>query len=198
MQLSSQLAAALDEQRLVDRLVAHPHRRIVRVLEAQPPGDLLGRPPLLEPRLDLGTQGARDELCGLRPACSLIGTMVRLHGPVMRGTAVRPHLARDRGRRAAEPACDRADRLAGGQPAADLLTVAEREPVFARRPRDLARLALARTVRDALHGPKRAADLHRDLADRLAFPPERSGALALLERQVRCQGNLPVESAHGC
>ena len=37
MQLPAQLAAALDEQRLVDRLVAHPHHRIVWELDPQAP-----------------------------------------------------------------------------------------------------------------------------------------------------------------
>ena len=40
-QLPTELASALDIERLVDRLVAHLHHRIVRVLEAQAPGDLL-------------------------------------------------------------------------------------------------------------------------------------------------------------
>ena len=50
--------AALHEQRLVDRLVRHPHHRIVGDVEPQPPGDLLRRPPLLEPVLDLSPNKA--------------------------------------------------------------------------------------------------------------------------------------------
>ncbi len=93
VQLSSQLTPALDEQRLVDRLVAHPHRRIVRVLEAQPPGDLLGRPCLVEPELDLIAQrGAHDELGDLRPAGAARGPCVRLDGLVRGETSVRLHL----------------------------------------------------------------------------------------------------------
>jgi len=49
VQLPAQLAPALDEQRLVDGLVAHPHHRIVGELEPQPAGDLLRRPPFLQP-----------------------------------------------------------------------------------------------------------------------------------------------------
>ena len=45
LQLTAQRAAALDEQRQVDRLVRHPHHRILRVGQRQPPGDLLRRPP---------------------------------------------------------------------------------------------------------------------------------------------------------
>jgi hypothetical protein len=40
-QLASQQATALDEQRQVDRLVAHLHHRIVGELDAQLFGDLL-------------------------------------------------------------------------------------------------------------------------------------------------------------
>ena len=42
VQLAAQLAAALHEQRLVDRLVGHPHLRPVRELEAKHRRDLLG------------------------------------------------------------------------------------------------------------------------------------------------------------
>ena len=51
--------AALDEQRLIDRLVAHPHHRIVWELQPQPAGDLLGRPPLLQPLGHLGGEPTR-------------------------------------------------------------------------------------------------------------------------------------------
>ena len=44
-QLPTQLASSLDEQAFVDRLVAHPHHRIVGILKTQALGDLLGPPP---------------------------------------------------------------------------------------------------------------------------------------------------------
>jgi hypothetical protein len=44
-QLLFQAAAGLDIERLVDRLVGHPHLRIVREVEHQSPGDLLRRLP---------------------------------------------------------------------------------------------------------------------------------------------------------
>jgi hypothetical protein len=42
----AQLAPALDKEGLIDRLVAHPHHRIVWELDTQATSDLFGRPPL--------------------------------------------------------------------------------------------------------------------------------------------------------
>src|SRR6185437_12900152 len=42
--LPTQRAAALHIQRLIDRLVRHPHRHIVGEVELQPPGDLFRAP----------------------------------------------------------------------------------------------------------------------------------------------------------
>jgi len=42
VELFPKRSTALDEQRLVDRLVGHPHRRIIRIAKSQPRGDLLG------------------------------------------------------------------------------------------------------------------------------------------------------------
>ena len=50
-QLPAQRPAALHVERLVDRLVRHPHLRIVRELPPQPSRDLLRRPVLLQPGL---------------------------------------------------------------------------------------------------------------------------------------------------
>ena len=52
LQLTSQRAAALQEQRQIDGLVRHPHHRILRVGQRQPPGDLLRRPPHRQLGLD--------------------------------------------------------------------------------------------------------------------------------------------------
>ena len=51
-QLAPQCAPALDVQRLIDRLVRHPHLRIGRMIVAQPGRDLLGRPALAQQRLN--------------------------------------------------------------------------------------------------------------------------------------------------
>jgi hypothetical protein len=44
-EFAAELASALDKEGLVDRLVAHPHHRIVRELLAQAHRYLFGRPP---------------------------------------------------------------------------------------------------------------------------------------------------------
>jgi hypothetical protein len=51
-QLLAQRAASLHEQRQVDRLVRHPHLRLVGKRHRQPTRDLPGRPAQLELRLD--------------------------------------------------------------------------------------------------------------------------------------------------
>lgn len=50
------LAAVLDEQRLVDRLVANPHRGIACLLDPQPVGDFPRQPPCLQPVGELSGQ----------------------------------------------------------------------------------------------------------------------------------------------
>ena len=52
VQLLAERAAALHEQRLIDRLVRHAHLRVVGILLSQPPRDLLGRPSRLELAFD--------------------------------------------------------------------------------------------------------------------------------------------------
>ncbi len=77
VQLPAQLASSLDEEGLVDRLVAHPHHRIVWELPAQAPGDLLGRPPLLQPLRHLLGERRMGQLRGLGPPRLFIGAAVR-------------------------------------------------------------------------------------------------------------------------
>src|ERR1035441_9840615 len=108
-ELSAQLTAALDEEGLVDRLVAHVHRLVVGELDPETSGDLFGRPPLFEPHGDLRAERAGEELRGLRTTSACIGSMVRPHGSVVGTPAVRLHLTRDGRRRPAEPS--------GGRPA---------------------------------------------------------------------------------
>src|SRR3712207_223269 len=59
-QLTPQGAAALDVDRLVDRLVRHPHLRLIRELLAEPPSDLLGAVLAVESGLHLPTQPRVD------------------------------------------------------------------------------------------------------------------------------------------
>src|SRR3954464_9586591 len=54
-QLAGQRAATLHEQRLVDRLVGDPHRRIIGEVDPQPGGDLL-RAPCARPPAVLATR----------------------------------------------------------------------------------------------------------------------------------------------
>ena len=80
----AQLAPALDVEGLVDRLVAHPHHRIVWEVDAQAAGDLLGRPQLLEPALDLATkrgQAASLDGLGRRARSSAPGSRPRPDSP---------------------------------------------------------------------------------------------------------------------
>jgi hypothetical protein len=60
LQLPAERAAALDEQRQVDRLVRHPQHQILRGGQRQPAGDLLGRPPQGQLGLDHRPQPRLD------------------------------------------------------------------------------------------------------------------------------------------
>lgn len=122
-ELAAQVAAALHVQALVDGLVAHPHRLVVRELQAQPASDLARRPPLLEPRLDALEERPRCELGRFGGDGLGHAPLVRLHGPVA-GAAVRRHLAAYRRGRPADPGRDR-----------------DREAARPRRPYDAAGLA---------------------------------------------------------
>jgi hypothetical protein len=126
-ELSAQLTAALDEEGLVDCLVAHVHRLVVGELDPETSGDLLGRPPLLEPHGDLRAERAGEELRGLRTTSACIRSMVRPHCSVVGTFANCLHLTRDGRRRPAEPSGDSAERLTDRQPMADLLTIRERQ-----------------------------------------------------------------------
>jgi hypothetical protein len=102
-QLSAQLTTALDEQRLVDRFVAHVHARVLRELDPEPSRDLLWRPPRLQPRGDLIAQWPGAELARLRLTRSFICSMVRPQGPVVPTAAVVRDFSADRRGRATEP-----------------------------------------------------------------------------------------------
>jgi hypothetical protein len=110
-QLGPQRTPALHEQRLIDRLVGHPHLPLVRMIVAQLPGDLLGRPARLEQPLDVPAQGAiAGELGAAWSAGPGGGAHLGQVGPVPAPASVARHLARDgRGRPAGRTAIRRSD-----------------------------------------------------------------------------------------
>ena len=56
LQLALELPPRVDVDALVDRLVADPHRRVVRMLRLQPPADLLRQVPPVQQPLHLRAQ----------------------------------------------------------------------------------------------------------------------------------------------
>ena len=104
-QLSSQGAPALHEQRLIDRLVRHPHLRLVRMIVPQLPGDLLGRPALLS----TSRRSTIRRRARLRASFAVRGRRRRRSRPGLRRTLdsrrprTRADLPRHRRGRAARP-----------------------------------------------------------------------------------------------
>src|SRR6266508_559915 len=149
-QFPAQRAARLHEQRQVDRLVKHPHLRIVREGSSEPTGDLLRRPAQLELALHHGAEPfALRQLRSFRPTSSAERIAVRPAGAIAAHTAVRPHFPRDRRRRPTKPARDRPQRLTTRQAPRDFLAFAQRQP--RRRP-----------VRVALRRPLQPVDVSPD------------------------------------
>jgi hypothetical protein len=133
-QLPFQRAAALDIQRLVDRLVRHPHLRIVGIVLPQPGSDLLWTVVVVQPSLHLTPQRQIPrQLRRLGPPSLLIGVGLRRRGPIRRsitmpvvGVAGRPpQLTADRGRISLQEPCDLADTHSCGLEQRDLLPLGE-------------------------------------------------------------------------
>ncbi len=123
MQLPAQLAPALHEECLVDRLVAHPHHRIVGELHPQAPGDLLRRPPSLEPRRDLSSERPMRELRRLRAPRLVPGASVGEPTPVALTTAVGGDLSGHRRHGSTDRRRDRREALAALEPGPNLLAL---------------------------------------------------------------------------
>lgn len=141
-QFPAQRAARLNEQRQVDRLVRHPHLRIVREGSNEPTRDLLRRPAQLELALHHGAEPfALRQLRSFRPTSSAQRISVRPAGAIAAPTAVAPHFPRDRRRRPTKPARDRPQRLTTRQAPRDLFAFDQRQPqrrpLRFRRPRPL-------------------------------------------------------------
>jgi transposase len=133
-ELATQLTSALDEQGLVDRLVAHPHHRIVGILEAQAPGDLLGRPPLLQPPGHLRRKLPRSELSGLRPKGTLVGPVMRPPRSIVVAAAIGRYLSRDRADGTAELVGDGGEGVPTPDRDADLLALSDGQTPRSRDP----------------------------------------------------------------
>ena len=179
-----ELTSALDKEGFIDRLVAHPHHRIVGKLEAQAHRDLLGRPPLLQPPADLGASSGLASLSALGRQRPLGSSPVRPPGSIVTTPAVGGHLSRHRAQRTTQSGGNGGQAGASVQPQADLLTLLQHQPTRARRPREW----LGRSYRQPDHGVVGAALRDVDLfGDLLELEPlaRRRKAIA------RCSGVRP-------
>jgi hypothetical protein len=164
-QLFAQRTPGLHEQRQVDRLVRHPHLRVVGELQDQPTRDLLRRPAQLELGFDgLPQTRTPGELGDLRSAHVADRRPIRSTRPIDRAAAVAGHLSRHRRWRSGEPASDDTQRLTRHQTTRDLLPLSCRQPQ--RRPDRLP----CRRSHQPLHRPVDRVPRSRHL---LNEPPER-------------------------
>ena len=182
-QLAGQRAAALHEQRLVDRLVRDPHRRIIGEVDAQPGRDLLRAPRRRPPAV----LTARLVATLPRP-----DRRTRHRGPVgppdLAGEAVLHVLAQS---------------VVGGE-LGRLGTTRHQLGLPLRHRRPVLQLAAARgrvAPQLARDRRRRPADLTRDLAHALAFGAQQRDLLALCEAQVPARdrvaaGTSPSRHAH--
>ena len=128
-QFAAQLAAALHVQRLVDRLVRHPHLRIVGKLDAQPPGDLLrATTTARDPRPPAAQRRVRRQLRHLRPPSPRHRPAVRSDRPIAAPAAVRGDLPDTVDAARPKPPADRRERQPGCKPDPDLDPFLERQP----------------------------------------------------------------------
>nr|KEP23651.1 hypothetical protein DA06_06330 [Georgenia sp. SUBG003] len=125
VQLLAQRTAPLDEDGLVDRLVADAHGPIVGEVRAQAPGDLLRAPAQAQLGLDVGAQpGVAGELGRLGAPGPLVGLglgQVRPVGMGVPGGPVTGQLPADRAGGTSQRACDLPHPLARGAPYRDLV-----------------------------------------------------------------------------
>ncbi|CAG7263386.1 hypothetical protein PICSAR254_04571 [Mycobacterium avium subsp. paratuberculosis] len=150
VQLTSQIPFALNVNRLIDRLLRHPHLRIVGKVAPQPPSDLLRAVLLIQPRLYLVVeQLIGRQLAGPRTARLNVRTRVRQAGAISRPGIVtttpahpesipRPipattdrvalDLTHHRRRMPAQSASDHTDGLAASHTVLDLLAFLHRQP----------------------------------------------------------------------
>src|SRR5271155_3101789 len=86
MQLTAQAATALHINRLIDRLVGHPHLQIIGKVPGQPSGDLLETVLVVESSLHLIVEPlVEGQLARPGPTRPLLSTRLRRTGPIPRG-----------------------------------------------------------------------------------------------------------------
>ena len=204
LQLPFQLPARVDVERLVYRLVADPHGRVVRVVHLEPPAGLLGRVPAVQHALDRRPQpGIAGQLRGLRAALPAPGQAVGPLGLVAAraGVGVAAQFPADGGRGPAGPGRDLPHRQAGLAEPGDLVPLlAGQVTVTAGRFGRLRHPAhpRGRTVRRAHRHAgqrRRPAQRHprRDQAQQRPVPPGGPGG-----RRCRPRGNrLPPRRPPG-
>ena len=104
LELSLQLAAGLQVQGLIDRLVGHAHRLVIRMVFGQAAGDLLRRPLFGQP---IGHRVVQPpvqlKLARLRPGTPSVRTILGVPSGVGVLAAVAGHFPGDRRRTAADP-----------------------------------------------------------------------------------------------
>src|SRR6201989_451626 len=135
-QLPPQRPPALHIQRLVDRLVRHPHLRPARELQSQPRAHLLRRPLPIQLAVTPAAQfHVPRERSGLRPRPPQLRQRLLPHRPVPPGRPVPRHLPADRRGRPPDPRPDHPVRLLPRQPQRDLLPLRQRQVPPRHRPR---------------------------------------------------------------
>ena len=177
-QFAPQRPPRLDEEREIDRLVRHAHRQIIRIGAAQPPRDLLRRPPLLELFLDHITQRRFErQLAALRPPCPAPRRLIGVVRPVALAAPVTADLPRNRAVTAPDPRRDRPTALTARQATRDLLTLPLRETPLRARPRR--RLHSTRRGDIPTHVLRPGAELTRHPPQRGPITPQLPNPLLL-------------------
>src|ERR1700730_2982477 len=110
-------APGLNEQTAIDRLVRHPERLVLGVVEPEPPGDLLRRPVALQKPRDHSPQlRVCGQLTRLGSQCPTPGLSIRGRSAIAAQTTVAGNLPADRGGSAAHTAGNHTQRAPNYQP----------------------------------------------------------------------------------
>ncbi len=127
-QLLLQRAAGLDVERAVDGFVGHLTARLAGIRVPEPAGHLLRRPLPLELDRDVSRQvPMHGQLTGLGTPCSIPCRRIGLRGAVPLRSVITTEFAAHRGRRSTQGGGDGPHRLACGDPARYLFSLAQAE-----------------------------------------------------------------------